>query len=236
MICWVVERALAARNVTRAIVATDDQRIMFAVKAEGYEAVMTRADHASGTDRLAEVAAGLEDADVVINVQGDEPLITPATIDEAIEALVNDPECSIATSWEPIESPADVLSPDVVKVVVDDKGRALYFSRAPIPFPQAAVRRNGSLEAAIANEPELLSHFRKHTGLYVYRRDFLLRFSTWPQSPLELAERLEQLRALERGVKIKVVQACAPSVGVDTLEDLERVRALLEKGRLALQL
>jgi 3-deoxy-manno-octulosonate cytidylyltransferase (CMP-KDO synthetase) len=259
MICWVVERALAARNVARAIVATDDQRIVDAVKAAGYEAVMTRADHASGSDRLAEVAAQLEDEEIIVNVQGDEPRISPLTIERAVDALVQEsfPQrrkgakdkdgetgrlgdagieagAGIVTTWEPIESAADVLNPDVVKVVVNENGDAVYFSRAPVPFPRDAVVKHGSIEAALANEPSLLTQFRKHTGLYVYRRSVLLEFASWPQSKLERAEALEQLRALEHGVKIKVIKASAPSIGVDTLEDLERVRAMVEKGSFAL--
>lgn len=230
MICWVVECALAAQRVSRVIVATDDARVLEAVNAAGYEAVMTRADHASGTDRLAEVALTLKDADIVVNVQGDEPLISPDTIDRAVAALAQDDDCPLATTWEPMTSASDVLSPDVVKVVIDERGYALYFSRAPIPYPRDATNRYGSIAAALEYEPGVASQFRKHTGLYVYRRDFLLEFARWPPSPLEQAESLEQLRAVERGIKIKVVQAAAPSIGVDTVEDLERVRAILEKG------
>jgi 3-deoxy-manno-octulosonate cytidylyltransferase (CMP-KDO synthetase) len=227
MICWVIECALAAQRVSRVIVATDDARVLEAVNGAGYEAVMTRGDHASGTDRLAEVALTLSDADIVVNVQGDEPLISPETIDSAVAALVQDDNCPLATTWEPITSPIDVLSPDVVKVVIDEGGYALYFSRAPVPYPREATHKYGSIAAALENEPGLASQFRKHTGLYVYRRDFLLEFARWPPSPLERAESLEQLRAVEQGIKIKVVQAAAPSIGVDTLEDLERVRAVL---------
>jgi len=224
---WVVERALAARNVSRAIVATDDARIFDCVTSAGFEAVMTRGDHATGTDRVAEVARDL-DAEIIVNVQGDEPLIVPETIDRAVEALINDREAEIATTCEPIDDIADVLSRAVVKVVVDDAGHALEFSRGPIPFPNQAVSRHGSIEAALECEPALLSTFRKHTGLYVYRREFLLKFTSWPQSEAEASESLEQLRALERGVKMRVVEASAPSIGVDTIEDLERVRAIVE--------
>lgn len=230
MICRVVERVLTARNVAQVIVATDDDRVFDAVRAAGYDVVMTRSDHASGTDRLAEVARSLTDAEIVVNVQGDEPLISAETIDCAIDALRETAECSVVTTWEPIESAADVLSPDVVKVVVDEADRAVYFSRSPVPYPREAVRRHGSIVQALQNETDLLTTFRKHTGLYVYRRDFLLEFATWPQSPLERAEGLEQLRALEHGAVIKVIQASTPSIGVDTFEDLERVRAILEVG------
>jgi 3-deoxy-manno-octulosonate cytidylyltransferase (CMP-KDO synthetase) len=227
MIVHVAERALAARNVSRAIVATDDERIAKAVRAAGFEAVMTRRDHASGSDRLAEVAAALDEADIIVNVQGDEPLISPETIERAVDALVNDDEAPIVTTCERIESAADVLSADVVKVVSDAGGRALYFSRQPIPYPRDAVRRWGSPEAALANDPHLLERFRKHTGLYAYRRAFLLEYAGWPRSALEITEELEQLRALERGVTIRVLEVDTPSIGVDTMEDLERVRAIL---------
>jgi 3-deoxy-manno-octulosonate cytidylyltransferase (CMP-KDO synthetase) len=228
LVLWVVERALAARSVSRALVATDDARIFDCVTSAGFEALMTRGDHATGTDRIAEVARDL-DAEIIVNAQGDEPLIEPETIDRAVGALVNDRDAEIATTCEPIDDIADVLSRAVVKVVVDDAGRALEFSRRPIPFPNQAVSRHGSIEAALGREPALLSTFRKHTGLYVYRREVLLKFTAWPQSERERAESLEQLRALERGVKIRVVEASAPSIGVDTIEDLERVRALIDE-------
>jgi 3-deoxy-manno-octulosonate cytidylyltransferase (CMP-KDO synthetase) len=230
MICRVAERALAARNVVRVIVATDDERICEAVESAGYEAVMTRAEHGSGTDRIAEVAACLANAEVIVNVQGDEPLISPATIDAAIAALIADHDAGMATTWEPMESAGDVLNPDIVKVVVDDHERAVYFSRSPVPFPRDAVRHHGSIEAAIFEEPGLLSKFRKHTGLYVYRREVLLEFARWPQSELERLESLEQLRALEHGVRIKVIKASKPSIGVDTIADLEHVRRLVEEA------
>jgi 3-deoxy-manno-octulosonate cytidylyltransferase (CMP-KDO synthetase) len=241
MICWVVERALAARNVAGAIVATDDERIRDAVTAAGYEAVITRGNHRSGTDRIAEVAGSLEDADIIVNVQGDEPLISPETIDAAIEAIVEERnseirekgggerEIGMVTTWEPMGSVADVVNPDVVKIVVADDARALYFSRSPVPFPRDALRRYGSIEAAILAEPALLANFRKHTGLYVFRREVLLAFAGWPQSELERLESLEQLRALEHGVKIRAIKASTPSIGVDTGADLERVRHMFEQ-------
>lgn len=224
MICWVAERALSARNVSRVVVATDDARIRDAVIESGFEAVMTRPDHASGTDRIAEVAETLDDADIIVNVQGDEPTISPETIEAAVAALTSDPEGGIATTWEPMESAADVLSPDVVKIVVDESDRAVYFSRSPVPYPRDAVRQYGSLQQALENDASVLARFRKHTGLYVYRREVLLAMARWPQSELEITESLEQLRALEHGVKIKATQASAASIGVDTAEDLERVK------------
>jgi len=188
---------------------------------------MTSAEHASGSDRLAEAAAQIE-ADIIVNVQGDEPLISPRTIESAIEALLSDEGASVATTCERVKTADDVLSPDVVKVVTDGRGRALYFSRSPVPFPREAVRRHGSLASAFAAEPNLLALFRKHTGLYVYRRAFLLEYAGWPQTELERAEALEQLRVIERGHSIAVVEAAAQSIGVDTAADLERARATFE--------
>ena len=227
LILWVAERASAAHSVSRAIVATDDARIFETVISAGFEAVMTRGDHASGTDRVSEVARNL-DAGIIVNVQGDEPLIEPETIDRAVNELQENSEVMMATTSESIAEAAEILNPAVVKVVVDGQGYATSFSRNPIPWPNQAVTKHGSIEAALRNEPALLFSFRKHTGLYVYRREFLLEFAGWPQSESERRESLEQLRALDRGVKIKVVAAAAPSIGVDTMEDLERVRALVE--------
>jgi 3-deoxy-manno-octulosonate cytidylyltransferase (CMP-KDO synthetase) len=226
LIVWVAERAAAASSVSKVIVATDDERIRSAVASAGFEAMMTRADHKSGTDRVAEVAGKL-DAEIIVNVQGDEPLIAAGTIDRAVSALVEDGTAQMATTSEEISDAGDVLNPSVVKIAVDDSGNAVSFSRNPIPFPNQAVAKHGSIEAALRNEPALLFSFRKHTGLYVYRRDFLIEFAGWPQSDSEIAQSLEQLRALDRGVRIKVVEAVSPSIGVDTFEDLERVRGIL---------
>jgi 3-deoxy-manno-octulosonate cytidylyltransferase (CMP-KDO synthetase) len=229
LIVWVAERAAAAPLVSRTIVATDDARIFDAANAAGFDAVITRADHLSGTDRVAEVAHNVH-ADIIVNVQGDEPLIDPATIDRVIAALIDDPNAQMATTWEPIADASDVMNRSVVKVAVDTDGYAASFSRNPIPFPNQAVAKHGSIEAALRNPDEsgLLFSFKKHTGLYAYRREFLLQFARWPQTETEKIESLEQLRALERGVKIKVVEAVSPSIGVDTVEDLERVRAIIE--------
>jgi 3-deoxy-manno-octulosonate cytidylyltransferase (CMP-KDO synthetase) len=229
MVCWVAERARAARNVDRVIVATDSHEIVEAVSARGIEVLLTSSQHSSGTDRVAEVAAQLPEAEIVVNVQGDEPMISPLTIEKAIEVMTAELEnpdgAGIVTTWEPVESNDDLMDPDLVKVVVDENDYAVYFSRSPIPFPRDAVTRHGSLDVALRAEPDLLKLFRKHTGLYVYRRDVLLAFTNWPQTQLERIETLEQLRALAHGVRIKVVEACTPSTGVDTLSDLERVRA-----------
>lgn len=231
MVVWVAERAAAARRVQRVIVATDDSRVSDVVQANGFEAIMTRTDHPSGTDRLAEVAAGFDDTDIIVNVQGDEPLISPETIDAAVAALEDNLDSGIATTWEPIENAADVISPDVVKVVVSQDHRAVYFSRSPIPYPRDAVSKYGSLEAALATDAGLLKNFKKHTGLYVYRKEVLMAFTSWPQSELEKRERLEQLRALENGVTIVAVQAASGSIGVDTIADLQRVEAMLNQQK-----
>jgi 3-deoxy-manno-octulosonate cytidylyltransferase (CMP-KDO synthetase) len=231
MICLVAERATQARNVSRVVVATDDERIVDVVRSAGFEAVMTRADHASGTDRIAEVAATLRDTEIIVNLQGDEPLISARTIERAIEAST-DESVGIVTTWEAIETAVDVLNPDVVKIVVDQSGRALYFSRSPVPYPREAVRKHVTLENALRSEPGLLGQFRKHTGLYVYRKQVLMDFTSWPQTDLERIECLEQLRALDRDVKVRAIEAFSASIGVDTREDLERVRASIQKEHL----
>src|SRR5947209_7276736 len=156
MVLWVVERALAARNVGRAIVATDDERILNAVSGAGFEAVMTLSSHATGSDRLSEVAAALDDAEIIVNVQGDEPLISSRTIERAVDELSNDDEAMILTTCEEIRDAADVLSPDVVKVVIDRGGRALYFSRQPIPHLRDEVKKHGTLARALECDATLL--------------------------------------------------------------------------------
>jgi len=229
LIMHAFERASEARSVSEAIVATDDARIFDAVHAAGGKVVMTRADHASGSDRIAQVALELPEGSIIVNVQGDEPLISRATIDAAVEAIVNDESAQMSTTCEPIDSVHELLNANVVKVVVDDKGYARHFSRSPMPFPRdAALRYGGSLEEALIAEPEILSIFRKHTGLYVYRREYLLRLTGLPQTRLEMTESLEQLRALEDGARIRVLEAVGRSIGVDTESDLLRVRELIE--------
>ena len=163
--------------MNRAIVATDDQRIVDAVRAAGLEAVITRADHASGTDRLAEVAAELDDVDILVNVQGDEPLIAPEPLTRRLRRCWPIRCARLRQRGNPSSAAADVLNPDLVKVVVDENDRAVYFSRAPVPYPRDAVRRHGTIDAALRMIASLLNHFRKHTGLYVYRRDVLLAFA-----------------------------------------------------------
>jgi 3-deoxy-manno-octulosonate cytidylyltransferase (CMP-KDO synthetase) len=212
------------------IVATDDERVLQTVVEAGEEAILTSPDHRTGTDRLAEVALNLED-EIIVNIQGDEPLIEPETIEAAIAPLLADSSIVLSTTCEPIESVEDILNPSVVKVVVDQEGFAIYFSRNPIPFPREAVLRHGSVENALRAQPELSKLYSKHTGLYVYRRDFLLAFTGMASTKLEQVEALEQLRALEHGFKIKVVPVAQRSIGVDTPYDLERVRrAIAERS------
>jgi 3-deoxy-manno-octulosonate cytidylyltransferase (CMP-KDO synthetase) len=211
MLQHVYERASQARYLTKILIATDDSRIEAAARAFGAPVRMTRADHASGTDRIAEVASA-EAAEIIVNIQGDEPLIDPAAIDAAVLALCDDDEAPMGTLKRRIENPAEITNPNVVKVVTDLARNAIYFSRHPIPYVREA---GGTI------------HF-KHIGLYVYRRDFLLRYSDLPVGPLEKAEKLEQLRALENGYRIRVAETEYDSLGVDTPEDLERASALFE--------
>src|SRR5689334_9486763 len=226
MIMHVVERAARAQSVARVIVATDDERIFAAVTAHGAEARMTGADCASGTDRIAEVAVNLA-AEIIVNVQGDEPLIEPATIDAAIAPLLEDSQIHLSTTSEPILDVADVFNPSVVKVVTDLSGFALYFSRSPVPHIRPAPGL--SLEQALRMDASLLHHYRKHSGLYAYRSKFLERFARMPQSPLERLEQLEQLRALENGYPVRVVAVEHRSIGVDTEQDYQRVKRMIEE-------
>jgi 3-deoxy-manno-octulosonate cytidylyltransferase (CMP-KDO synthetase) len=232
LILHTLERAKSAKNVSRVIVATDDEQILRVVEESGNEAVLTSKDHQSGSDRIAEVAENLEENSIIVNVQGDEPLIPASTIEKAVAEMLNDETADIVTTCEPIHEIQDVLSSDVVKVVTDENGYALYFSRSPIPFPREAVKKFGSFEAALKQEKDLLATYRKHTGLYVYRREFLLKYTKQKQTALEKLEMLEQLRALENGAKIKVVEVLESSIGVDTPEDFERVRRILEKQKI----
>ena len=228
LICHTYERASSARTVSRVIVATDDERIASAICSIGGEAAMTSPDHMSGSDRAAEVAESLPPNSIVVNVQGDEPLISPDAIDDAVRAISGRADLDVVTTSQPIMSANEVLNANIVKVVTDSEGRALYFSRSPVPYPRdASLRYGGDLNAAIAAEPDLLGSFRKHTGLYVYRREFLLKFTRLPQTRLEKLEMLEQLRALENGASILVIDEAERSIGVDTADDLEKVRQII---------
>lgn len=231
LILHTVEQAKKARNIDKVIVATDSEEILNVVSKSGNEAVLTSPEHQSGSDRIAEIAARLPENSIIVNVQGDEPAIPPQTIEKAVEAILSDATIDISTTCERIEDYRDVLSSDVVKVVTDKNGFAHYFSRSPIPFPREAVKDYGTLENALRNEPELLALFRKHTGLYVYRREYLLKFTRFQQTDLEKMEMLEQLRALENGARIKVVEVGQSSIGVDTAEDFERVKLILENQK-----
>ena len=221
-----------AKTVSRVIVATDDQRIADAVRDYGYEAQMTSESHVSGTDRVAEVAASL-DCDLIVNVQGDEPLIDPSVIDAAVEPMLVETCLPMSTTREPIDNWQDVLNPNVVKVVTNEEGLALYFSRSPIPFPRSFLPVGAQLDStawqqAVEAQPDILQHYYKHTGLYVYRRKFLLKFAKLQPTDLERQEALEQLRALQNGYKIKVVTVSDRSIGIDTEQDFERARTILE--------
>ena len=210
----VFERVSAARYLTSIIIATDDERIREVAGKFGASVRMTRADHVSGTDRVAEVASA-DTAEIVVNIQGDEPLIDPAAIDAAVLPMLDDPSIAMGTLKKQIEDPREIEDPNVVKVVTNRAGDALYFSRSPLPH----VRLLGGAR----HTPCF-----KHIGLYVYRRDFLLGYSELPIGPLEQAERLEQLRALENGYPIRVVETEYESIGVDTPQDLERIVKLFE--------
>jgi len=222
MIQRVWERTRQAQRISRVIIATDDERILKAAAGFGAEAVMTRSEHRSGSERVAEVAlhsAG-EGEEIFVNVQGDEPLVEPEAIDTLVEAMESDDSVSVATLMVPIAKPADIMDPNVVKVVLDFDGNALYFSRAPIPW----VRDRDA--------PVHAQHM-KHLGLYAFRRSALLDFPTLPVGDLERVEQLEQLRWMENGYKIRVAETQHDSVSVDVPEDVARVELLLRKSAAA---
>lgn len=226
MIAHVWERALASR-AAEVIIASDDDRVLAAAAAFGADTEATSPQHPSGTDRIAEVAArrGWPDDCVVVNVQGDEPLLPESVVDQVAANLIANPDAGMATLAEPIHERPLVFDPNVVKVVTRADGFALYFSRAPIPFDRGSF--SGSNSATEAGQVTS-DGWRRHLGIYAYRVGLLRRFVTWPPAPLEEIEMLEQLRVLHAGVGIHVADACAPVPGgVDTPEDLERVRALL---------
>jgi len=236
MIQRVWERA-GASAAERVVVATDDERVAAAVRAFGGEVCMTRASHESGTDRLQEVATqlDLDDDCIVVNVQGDEPLIPPAVIDQVALNLASSRRAEIATLAKRIHRREELFDPNAVKVVVDNTLHALYFSRAPIPWDRDAWSRDVAAGLNPGADPDaapLAGEWARHIGIYAYRVGFLHRFVGWPQGRLERLEKLEQLRAMEQGVAIHVDESCEEiPPGVDTAEDLERVRALVEAGR-----
>ena len=234
MIEHVYRRAAAARLVHGVIVATDDERIAAAVRGFGGAAIMTRADHVSGTDRIAEVVATLP-CRAVVNLQGDEPLIEPGTIDAAVKALLDDSTVDMSTISRPFTNVEEFRSPNVVKVVTNYRGDALYFSRAPIPasapsaapFDSLARPQSGAQARSGQAGDSMPSVARAHVGLYVYRRETLLKLAGLAAAPLEILESLEQLRALAHGIRIRVVDTTHAAAGVDTPEDLERVRQMM---------
>lgn len=215
MIQHVVERVRRAGLVSQVVVATDEPSIKEAVEAFGGEAILTRHDHRTGTDRIAEVATHLAAA-IYINVQGDEPLIDPGTVDAVASAMLEDESVQVATPCTAILQPGDIMDPNIVKVVRDFDGNALYFSRAPIPW----VRDR---------DESVTAHHWKHIGLYGHRREALLEFPTLPPGELELLEQLEQLRWLENGFRIRVVETEYDAVSVDVPADIERVEKLLRE-------
>ncbi len=212
MIQWVYENSKRA-NLDRIIVATDDERVQNAVKNFGGEVVMTSKDHLNGSSRLAEVADKIE-ADIIVNIQGDEPCISPAVIDRVLEAF-EDRKCLMGTLKTKIINKNEIDNPNCVKVITDINNDALYFSRSSIPY----------------NRDGLEINYYKHLGIYAYKKDFLLDYVKMKPTQLELSESLEQLRVLEKGYKIKVLETKEKLVGVDTLEDLERVREILKNER-----
>jgi 3-deoxy-manno-octulosonate cytidylyltransferase (CMP-KDO synthetase) len=217
MVQHVYERAKRAQTVHKVLVATDDQRILDAVQGFGGEARMTRSDHRTGTERIAEVAAH-EEGDVFLNVQGDEPLIDPVSIDTAVAALLEEPPAQIATVATPIRHANDIMDPNVVKAVLDFDENALYFSRAPVPWVRDTQQK-------------IHVKYWKHLGLYAFQRDALLEYPTLPQGELEKIEQLEQLRWLENGWRIRVAEVTRDAVSVDVPEDISRVEKLLREEK-----
>lgn len=224
MIHRVVEQAQKASGVDSVLVATDDDRIAREVESFGGEVVMTRSDHPSGTDRLAEVFSE-RPADVVINVQGDEPFLDPHLIESLIKPFTDEPDLQFATLKTPITDPADLLDETVAKLVVDAFDNVLYFSRSPIPFVRDSMRiEKGRVSIDDISNLELY----KHIGLYAYRREFLLEFASWEPAPAEQLEKLEQLRALHHGVRVKAITVSHEGFSVDTPEDLQRANEQFE--------
>jgi len=222
LIQWVWQRARAS-GAASVLLATDDERIRSAARGFGADCLMTSQHHASGTDRIAEVVRlkGFGRDDIVVNLQGDEAMMPPEVVAGVAQALENAPRADIATAVAPIQSLREFLDPNCVKALRANDGRALYFSRAPVPWPRDSVA---------AGQPTRFAGAWRHIGIYAYRVHSLLQFAAWPPSPLEETEKLEQLRALEHGMHIQLVALpTVPPAGVDTPEDLERVRAMLDQ-------
>lgn len=218
MIEWVYKRSLLS-NLDKVVVATDDERIVSAVKAFGGEVVMTSKNHETGTDRIAEVAMIYKEFDVIINVQGDEPLIESSMINSLILPFLEEPELKMATLKYKLDDMDDVNNPNIVKVICDKNDYAIYFSRNPLPFPRKLD----------------ISNYYKHIGVYAYKRDFVLEYAKMPQTPLEISESLEQLRVLENGYKIKVLETKHKVLGVDTPEDLIKVINYVKENNINLE-
>lgn len=218
MIEWVYKRCLSSK-LDKVVVATDDDRIVEVVKSFGGEVILTSRDHETGTDRIAEVAQNYRDFNVIINVQGDEPLIESSMINSLITPFIEEPELKMATLKYKLDNMEDVNNPNIVKVICDKNDYAIYFSRNPIPFPR-------KLE---------ISNYYKHIGVYAYKRDFVLDYAKMPQTPLEISESLEQLRVLENGYKIKVLETKHKVLGVDTPEDLIKVINYVKENNIVLE-
>ncbi|HTS19378.1 MAG TPA: 3-deoxy-manno-octulosonate cytidylyltransferase [Verrucomicrobiae bacterium] len=216
----VYERASRAEQLDKVIVATEDTRILESVEAFGGDAMLTSPDCATGTDRVAEIARTY-DCELVVNIQGDEPLMRPEMIDQLVDGMRSDPQCVMGTLARKLESPANLDNPNVVKVAIAQNGTALYFSRSRVPFVRDA-------KTGDAQEWLRLARFYKHLGIYAYRREFLLKFVQLPQAELEQTEKLEQLRALENGFPVKVWITPHDSIGVDRPEDIELVEEILK--------
>ncbi|WP_319370566.1 3-deoxy-manno-octulosonate cytidylyltransferase [uncultured Ilyobacter sp.] len=217
MIEWVYKKA-SASSLDKVVVATDDQRIYDTVKAFGGEAMMTSSSHPNGTSRIAEVAKEYRDYDVIINVQGDEPLIEGPMIDSLIEPFRENPDLVMATLKHKMGSYEEIENPNNVKVITDKDNYAIYFSRSPIPYPRLLNMEN----------------YYKHVGIYGYKRDFVIKYSKMRQTSLEIAESLEQLRVLENGYKIKVLETPFKVIGVDTAEDLELVKSIIRENKISI--
>lgn len=215
-------QACKAKLATKVIIATDDQRIFDHAKSFGAEVYMTSIDHISGTDRIAELANKNPDWEIIINVQGDEPFINPNDIDKAIEPFIHDPLASMVSLYHEISDINEINNPNNVKVVTDANSNALYFSRAAIPFD-----REKGLGPDVELRPPQDDIYKKHIGLYAYRREILLLLASLPKTKLETREKLEQLRALENGIKIKMLKTINAPIGIDTKEDYERALANL---------
>ncbi|MCA9730538.1 MAG: 3-deoxy-manno-octulosonate cytidylyltransferase [Deferribacteres bacterium] len=221
MIQHVYERATEAKFLQKVVVATDDKRILNAVEAFGGNVVMTRTDHRTGSDRIAEVAQQ-NDFELIVNIQGDEPFVDPQALDKTIQLLIDSPEAVVSTLIAPIKTSEDLHNPSVVKVVIGKKQEALYFSRAIIPYIRDVAEIHKWLQ---------YGQFYEHVGLYVYRRDILMQYVKWPQGTLEKLENLEQLRLLENGYKIVCAQIANAAICIDTPEDLKQAQQIWEERR-----